>query len=69
MHIIFFSSLKLLFSNLYKLMTAFLENFNSDIEDLTLDTLITGNLEVNLRSHLKIKRGNIIHTHQEGNAS
>lgn len=49
MHIIFFSSLKLLFSNLHKLITAFLENFNSDIEVLALDTLITGNLEVNLQ--------------------
>lgn len=49
MHI-FSSSLKLPFPNLYKSVTAFLENFISDIEDFTLDTLIPGNLEVNLQT-------------------
>lgn len=69
MHI-FSSSLKLPLPNLYKSVTAFLENFISDIEDFILDTLIPGNLEVNLQTKFENhKTRNITLTHQEWNAS
>ena len=45
----FSPSLKLSFSHLYRLMTAFFENLNLDIEDFTLETLIPGNLKVNMQ--------------------
>lgn len=54
---IFSPSLKLPFPNLHKSMTAFLENFISNIEDFNLDTLIPGNLEVNLQIEFENQNG------------
>lgn len=49
----FSPSLKLSFFYLYRLMTAFFENLNLDIEDFTLETLISGNLKVKMQIKLE----------------